>query len=376
MAVTKEGDGRYRTSDGTLYNNEIEAHDAEFGGPGGGPKGGSGGAMGGLAGGFLLIFIIGPIIAAKLIGWLFGMILKLGIVGKIITTAIMIVAGLFMVIVPMSFAAALFRNMGSTASYILASATIFIIPAWYYFWHYDVVKVMGPSVFSNKIKNLAMFVWFGGIGGIILSFFKGGGEIMAAIISLGATIAGFAYYFLSTRSYAQEVERTKSFKFRWIGLAVAAGLTTAVVIQNVVEHKISMQESAAEREAKMEITQATFPAGITVIEDSAYYETGLTSVIIPEGVTDIGNSAFSKCKNLTSVTLPRSLERIGTYAFYDCTSLVNVTIPSGHTIQYGQFYGRTFEAEQPDYFGSFMGCPSLSAASRQAIEDSGYTGKF
>ena len=373
MAVTKEGDGVYKTSDGTIYHDANQAHEAEFGGPGGGPKGGSGGAMGGLAGGFLLIFILGPIIAAKLTGWLFGMLLKLGIVGKIITTAIMFFAGIFMLLVPLQLAAALFKGMGSTASYILFSAAGIMIPTWYYFWHYDVVKAMGASVFSNKIKNLAMFVWFGGIAGVILSFFKGGGEIMAAIISLGATIAGFAYYFLSIRSYAQEAERTKSFKFRWIGLAAAVGLTAVNVIINVADREIRMQESAAEEKAKMEITQATFPDGITVIEDSAYYGTGLTSVTIPEGITVIRNSAFSNCKNLTSVTLPRSLERIGENAFYDCTSLVNVTIPSGHTIQYGTFYGRDFEATQ--ITGSFF-CTSLSEASQQAIRDSGYTGKF
>jgi len=320
-----------------------------------------------------LIFIIGPVLVAKLIGWLFGMILKLGIVGKIITTAIMLFAGVFIVFIPMSLAQALFKGMGSTASYIVIGAAAIMIPTWYYFWHYDVVKAMGPSVFSNKIKNLAMFVWFGGLGGLILSFFKGGGEIMAAIISLGASIAGFAYYFLSTRSYAQEVERTKSFKFRWIGLAAAAGLTAVIVIQNVAGREIRMQKYAAEEKALMEITQATFPDGITVIENSAYYGTGLTSVIIPEGITVIRDSAFSNCKNLTSVTLPRSLERIGEYAFYNCTSLVNVTIPSGHTIQYGTFNGRDFEAKQ--MVGSFFST-SLSEASQQAIRDSGYTGKF
>ena len=41
MAVYKEGDGVYKTSDGTIYHDANQAHDAEFGGPGGGPKGGS-----------------------------------------------------------------------------------------------------------------------------------------------------------------------------------------------------------------------------------------------------------------------------------------------------------------------------------------------
>ena len=147
-----------------------------------------------------------------------------------------------------------------------------------------------------------------------------------------------------------------------------------------------------------ELKQITLPKNLKFIGNSAFKESGLTSVTIPEGVTDIHGPAFQDCKNLTSVTLPRSLQRVGSSAFENCTSLVNVTIPSGHTIQYGFYesgsgiesilaYTRAadFVAAQ-DYREPksmeyrvkqhFKGCSSLSAASRQAIEDSGYIGEF
>ena len=44
-------------------------------------------------------------------------------------------------------------------------------------------------------------------------------------------------------------------------------------------------------------------------------ESPLTSVVIPEGVTRIGRSAFLDCRQLTSVTLPASLESWEPYAF-------------------------------------------------------------
>ena len=53
----------------------------------------------------------------------------------------------------------------------------------------------------------------------------------------------------------------------------------------------------------------------------------VTEVVIPEGVTSIGNSAFSYCYSLTSVTIPDSVTTIGWYAFEYCTSLTSVTIP-------------------------------------------------
>jgi hypothetical protein len=45
-------------------------------------------------------------------------------------------------------------------------------------------------------------------------------------------------------------------------------------------------------------------------------------------VTSIGNVAFEQC-SLTSVTIPNSVTNIGSYAFGDCLSLTNVTIGTG-----------------------------------------------
>ena len=42
----------------------------------------------------------------------------------------------------------------------------------------------------------------------------------------------------------------------------------------------------------------------------------LTSVKIPNGITVIGQYAFSLCDSLTSVTIPNSVTNIGDYAFY------------------------------------------------------------
>lgn len=52
-------------------------------------------------------------------------------------------------------------------------------------------------------------------------------------------------------------------------------------------------------------------------------------LVIPDGVTSIGNCAFSGCSGLTSVTIPNSVTSIGGNAFYGCRGLTSTTIGNG-----------------------------------------------
>jgi hypothetical protein len=45
---------------------------------------------------------------------------------------------------------------------------------------------------------------------------------------------------------------------------------------------------------------------------------------IPDGVTSIGEYAFSDCSSLTSIKMPDSVTSIGSYAFYNCSKLTAV----------------------------------------------------
>ena len=58
----------------------------------------------------------------------------------------------------------------------------------------------------------------------------------------------------------------------------------------------------------------------------------LTSYVIPNSVTRIGDYAFSSCSSLVEVVIPNSVTRIGDYAFLHCSSLSSIVIPVCVTI--------------------------------------------
>ena len=72
----------------------------------------------------------------------------------------------------------------------------------------------------------------------------------------------------------------------------------------------------------------------------------ITKIVIPNSVTNIGNSAFFNCTSLISVNIPNSVTNIDFYAFFNCTSLTSINIPSSVT-------------SIGDY--AFTGCTSLKS---------------
>ena len=58
------------------------------------------------------------------------------------------------------------------------------------------------------------------------------------------------------------------------------------------------------------------------------YQSEISFVELPGGLTSIGGNAFYGCKALTTVTIPEGVTSIGGYAFYGCTGLIEIAIPA------------------------------------------------
>ena len=91
------------------------------------------------------------------------------------------------------------------------------------------------------------------------------------------------------------------------------------------------------------VTKVVIPESVTQIGYCAFFRCALlTSVTISENVKRIGGAAFSCCKSLTDLTIPEGMMTIGNTAFGGCTSLTSVTIPESVTqIGYNAFSGCT-----------------------------------
>ena len=116
--------------------------------------------------------------------------------------------------------------------------------------------------------------------------------------------------------------------------------------------------------------------GVTTIGDYAFSGcSGLTSIDIPESVTSIGGSAFRSCGGLTSVTISNSVTNIGGYAFYNCSNLLTVELNSDAIVSRSYWQaslgGYIFGYQVKEYIigdnvnsigdGAFYGCKDLKS---------------
>ena len=94
------------------------------------------------------------------------------------------------------------------------------------------------------------------------------------------------------------------------------------------------------------ITSVELPETLTSIGDEAFYWCDITSINLPEALTSIGDYAFYDNWNLSSIDLPKSLTSIGDWTFSGCSSLSSIDLPETLT-SLGD--------------GAFLGCDKLSS---------------
>jgi hypothetical protein len=104
------------------------------------------------------------------------------------------------------------------------------------------------------------------------------------------------------------------------------GLTSVVVPDRITEIRKRAFNGCSG------LTSIMLPDGVNRIEEGTFYGcSGLTSIVLPGGVTHLGPGAFNRCSCLTSIVLPDGVTRIEEGAFYGCSGLTSIVLPGGVT---------------------------------------------
>lgn len=77
------------------------------------------------------------------------------------------------------------------------------------------------------------------------------------------------------------------------------------------------------------LESVTIPKEVGTFKASFQECMALKTVVLEDGITEIGNYAFFQC-GITSVSIPKSVQRIGLAAFQNCNMLTQLTIESGN----------------------------------------------
>lgn len=97
---------------------------------------------------------------------------------------------------------------------------------------------------------------------------------------------------------------------------------------------------------------STIPDGVTTIGEAAFSECAeLTSLVIPNSVTTIEDGAFYKCSGLTSIYIGTGLEHIGEYIFNECDNLKTAEINSNALVS------KNYSSGEMNAGGLFWGAP-------------------
>ena len=208
----------------------------------------------------------------------------------------------------------------------------------------DSVTRIGPSAFY-KCSNLTSVVIPDSVTSIGYYAFRDCSSLKSVVIGDSVTSVGeYAFAYCSKMTsvvIGDSVTRIGEYAF------VGCSKMTSVYITDIAAWcKISFAASSA---------NPLHYAGNLYLNNEL-----ITDLVIPDGVTSIGNYAFRNCSSLTSVEIPDSVTSIGDSAFRGCSSLTEITLPfegasknaTGYKAVFGYIFGYTTDSSSSTISGA------------------------
>ena len=129
-------------------------------------------------------------------------------------------------------------------------------------------------------------------------------------------------------------------------------ITTVYISNNVVNieddafQNFNIKETIFEEKSKL----------VSIGDEAFSGCKNLTSIVLPDSVTDIGERAFSNCSSLTTVVIPESVTNIGARAFSYCTKLRGISVGLNiKSVGEDAFYGTAWWESQQENSLVYLG---------------------
>ena len=191
-------------------------------------------------------------------------------------------------------------------------------------------ELLTEIIIPGSINSIGNFV-FGDCGNLTKVYFEGDAPAIAED-AFGNVIATAYYY--KTKNWAEDDFQHYEGTLTWVEIdnEIASG-TCGAEGDNLTwtldsEGILTISGTGAMKDYPNEIGAPW-----------ADFADDLTKVVIEEGITTIGASAFMYCGNLTEVVIPGTVTSIGSTAFLGCTSLTKFDIPEGVISVGGEAFG-------------------------------------
>lgn len=98
------------------------------------------------------------------------------------------------------------------------------------------------------------------------------------------------------------------------------------------------------------LTSIDIPASVNIIEQSSFLGTGLTSIVLPEGLELIDGRMFDSCSSLSEIWIPSTVKEIYDFAFFSCDALTTIHF-GGSPSQWAAITGNGKPTIEPADYG-------------------------
>lgn len=135
----------------------------------------------------------------------------------------------------------------------------------------------------------------------------------------------------------------KKHLFLLLALFISTTLSHAAIIEGTCGENLTWSLNTEDSTLTIEGSGDMFISGMSAPWKA--YASYVKIVLLPDGLTSIGNFAFYECENLQSISIPNSVKSIGAAAFSDCKKLQSIVLPNGITRIEGNTFDRCYKLE-------------------------------